>query len=420
MPAKLLVADDSTTIQKVFERTFPPEEFTLSFANNGEEALAKLRTERPHLIIADINMPLKNGFELCEVIKKDPILKGIPVLLLIGILDDFDEDESRRVGADGFIVKPFETNAALGKVREALTKRGGILPTEGPAGGQAEEIMELADIIQEPPTTPPPTQRQGGEEILELADIIKEPPTTPPPTPQNKKEEEFVLQTSLRELEAELKADFPEEKEEDKKTPLLYEEEKKESWSLSLDLPFDEMELEPQAKDVDWTGLFGDFGGDLGIEGPGQEIKDERLGTILGESATELEKIEGLGLKKDKPKEEGFAEKFMEDFEPVFDESATELKKIEGFGLKKETPKEEEFAEKFMEDFEPVFEPERGTQHVDILEKDLKGISPEDKEELAERVASALSRELKEVVEEVIKNKIPKLVRQVMDQSKKE
>jgi CheY-like chemotaxis protein len=392
VPAKLLVADDSTTIQKVFERTFPPEEFTLSFANNGEEALAKARTERPQLIIADINMPLKNGFEVCEVIKKDPALKGIPVMLLIGILDDFDEDESRRVGADGFIVKPFETNAALGKVREALTKGGGILPTERPAAGQAEEIMELADIIEESPATSPPTQRLG--------------------------EEEFVLQTPLRELEAELKAEFPEEKEkeEDKKTPVVQEE----PWSLNLDLPLDEMELEPQTKDVDWTGLFGDLGGDLDIEGPSQEIKDERLGTILGESATELERIEGLGLKKDKPKEE-FAEKSMEDFEPLFDESATELKKIEGFGLKKDKPQEEEFAEKFMEDFEPVFEREdRGTQHIDIFEKDLKEISPEDKEELAERVASALSHELQEVVEEVIKNKIPKLVRRVMEQSKKE
>jgi CheY-like chemotaxis protein len=417
VPAKLLVADDSTTIQKVFERTFPPEEFTLSFANNGEEALAKARTERPQLIIADINMPLKNGFEVCEVIKKDPALKGIPVMLLIGILDDFDEDESRRVGADGFIVKPFETNAALGKVREALTKGGGILPTERPAVGQAEEVMELADIIKESLATSPPTQRQGEEEILELGDIIKESPATSPPT-QRQGEEEFVLQTPLRELEAELKAEFPEEKEkeEDKKTPVVQEEEKEEPWSLNLDLPLDEMELEPQTKDVDWTGLFGD----LDIEGPSQEIKDERLGTILGESATELERIEGLGLKKDKPKEE-FAEKSMEDFEPLFDESATELKKIEGFGLKKDKPKEEEFAEKFMEDFEPVFErEERGTQHIDVFEKDLKEISPEDKEELAERVASALSHELQEVVEEVIKNKIPKLVRRVMEQSKKE
>jgi len=366
VPAKLLVADDSTTIQKVFERTFPTEEFTLSFANNGEEALAKMKAERPQLIIADINMPLKNGFELCEIIKNDPTLKDIPVLLLIGILDDFDEDESRRVGADGFIVKPFEVNTAIGKVRDALTKRENIFPTKGPADGQTAEIMELADIIKKLPDMPPlpskrqgteeileltdiikktpampplPSKRQGTEEILELADIIKESPDMPPPSSQiKKKEEEFVLQSSLRELEAELKAEFSEEIKEEREAPLSQETEKEESLGLKLDLPFDEIEFEPPAKNVDWTGLFGDLGGDLDIEGLGQDIKGERLGTILGESATEMEKIEGLGRKHDKPKEEEFAEKFLEGFEPIFDESAAKPERIEGLGLKKDKP----------------------------------------------------------------------------------
>jgi CheY-like chemotaxis protein len=381
VPAKLLIADDSTTIQKVFERNFLADEFTLSFANDGEEALAKARTERPNLIIADISMPVKNGFEVCATLKQDPAFKGIPVLLLIGILDDFDEDESRRVGADGFIVKPFEINAALNKVRAALAKGGGILPAVMPADRQADEILELVDVMEGPPATPPPLQRQGAEEILELADLLKESPSTPPPV-QKQKEEEFVLQSSLRELEQELKAEFPEEKEEDKTAPAFTGEEKKKSWNLELDLPFDELELEPKPKDAAWTGLFGD----LSIEKPGQEIKDERLETILGESATELEKIEGLAVGKD-----------------------AEVKK-----------KEEEFAEKFMEDFEPVFEPGEDLQHIDVLEKDQKRPSAEDVEDVAERVTAALGRELKGAMEEVIKNKVPKLVRRAMEQSKKD
>ncbi|MCJ7664875.1 MAG: response regulator [Desulfobacterales bacterium] len=407
MPAKLLIADDSTTIQKVFERTFPPEEFTLCFANNGEEALTKARTESPNLIIADISMPVKSGFELCAALKQDSALKGIPVLLLIGILDDFDEDESRRVGADGFLIKPFEATAAISKVRAALAKGGSVLPAVGPAGAQTDEILELADFVEGPPRTSPPLQRQAAEEILELADIVEKPhvrPTPPPqeqaeefmeladivaepaampssPPPREKKEEEFVLQSSLRELEEELKAEFPEEKGEDKVAPSFLEEEKKESWSLELDLPFDELELEPKPKDADWTGLFGD----LSSERPGQEIKDERLETILGESATELEKIEGLPQGKDDVA----------------------------------TKREEEFAEKFMEDFEPVFAPGEELQHIDVLEKDLKGISSDDAEDLAERVVAAVGRELKGAVEEMIKDKVPKLVRQMMEQSKK-
>jgi CheY-like chemotaxis protein len=377
VPAKLLIADDSTTIQKVFERNFPAGEFTLSFANDGEEALTKVRTERPDLIIADISMPVKNGFELCATLKGDPTLKGIPFLLLIGILDDFDEDESSRVGADGFIVKPFEVTAALNKVRAALSKGAGTLPIEGPSRRQTEEVLELTDLMEKPSATP--LQRQGADEILELADIIKESPSAP--SPQKKKEEEFILQSSLRELEEELKAEFPEEKEREKVTPSFPEEEKKESWNLKLDLPFDDVELEPKPKDADWTGLFGD----LSMEKPGQEIKDERLETILGESATELEKIEGLAQGKDEPAKK----------------------------------KEEEFAEKFMEDFEPVFAPEEDRQSINVLEKAQKTISSEEIEDLAQRVTAALGRELKGAVEEMIKNKVPTLVRQIMEQSKK-
>jgi DNA-binding response OmpR family regulator len=430
VPAKLLIADDSTTIQKVFERNFPATEFTLSFANDGEEALTKARSESPDLIIADISMPAKSGFELCATLKHDSALKRIPVLLLIGILDDFDEDESRRVGADGFIVKPFEATAALNKVRAALAKGAGTLPVEGPAARPTEEVLELTDVMVGHPTTRPPLQKQGEDEILDLADIVKEstavPPrsraaeeiiglsdiekkpstaSTPPlpeqaeepmeladivaepaampPSPplQEKKEEEFVLQSSLRELEEELKAEFAEDREEEKAAPALPEGENRESLNLELDLPFDQLELESKPKDADWSSLFGD----LSMEKPSQEIKDERLETILGESATELEKIEGLAVGKDQPTKK----------------------------------KEEEFAERFMEDFEPVFASGEDRQQIDVQEKAQKRISSDEVEDLAQRVAAALSRELKGAVEEMIKNKVPALVRQIMEQSKK-
>jgi hypothetical protein len=139
------------------------------------------------------------------------------------------------------------------------------------------------------------------------------------------------------------------------------------------------MESEPGAKETDWTTLFGD----VGIKGPGQEIKDERLGNILDESATELERIEGLGLKEAKPR-----------------------------GA-------EEFAGRFMEDFEPVFEREGDAQRIDVLGKDLTGISTEGNDALAERVAAAVSHELKAVVEKVLKDKIPQLVRQEIERVKK-
>ena len=147
-------------------------------------------------------MPAKNGFEVCEVAKNDPALKAIPILLLIGILDDFDEEESRRVGADGFIIKPFEANAAIGKVREALTKAGTTQPPVEP-GGQTEEIVELADIVAETPATPvPPSQGKGTEDILDLGDALEEPKAIPvsTSTPQEKQAEDILdLGATLKE-----------------------------------------------------------------------------------------------------------------------------------------------------------------------------------------------------------------------------
>ncbi len=365
MPTKLLIADDSTTIQKVFERTFSTEEFTLSFANNGEEALSKARSDKPELIIADINMPEKNGFEVCEEVKKDPLLRGIPVLLLIGILDDFDEDESRRVGADGFIVKPFESNAAISKVREALVKRKTVSPLGETAKGP-EEVLELRDIVEEPAATAPPPQKRAAEEIVELKEIVEE-PLAPPP--REKREEGFILQTPLRDFEVELKEKFS-EREEKKERP------------LSLDLPLDEMGTEPTAKSAKGSGLFGD----LGIGDEEREGRDERLEDILGRSATELEKIDGLISQEE---EKG--------------------------GMT-----EEEFEERFMETFETVFEPEEGERTtIGISEKGTEQLSGMTMEGLAERVATAIGHELRKSMEEVIKDKVPKLVRQEIERLKK-
>jgi hypothetical protein len=289
--------------------------------------------------------------------------------------------------------------------------------------------MELTDIVEEPTPTPTPPPQEKTDETMEIENIIEETPAAPTPSPpqEKKEEEEFVLQTPLRDLEKELQSEFPEEKVEDKeelKSALPEEEaEDKEEFSLQqgeleftsldLDLPFEKEEPEPQAKDTEWTGLFGDLSEEID-----QETDNKRLGTILDESSSELEKIEGLGTpKKEKSEEETFTKKFRE---PFFGEDVLEPEKIEGPGtLEKEETKEEEFAEKFMDDFEPVFEPEENLQYIEP-KKDLKMDATEDKEDLAERVASAVGHELKGVVEKMIKEKVPELVRQEIDRLKKE
>ena len=88
MLKKILVADDSLTIQKVVELTFSDADFELTCVANGRLALEKVREDPPDLILADVVMPEKNGYEVCEAIKRDPATAGIPVVLLAGTFED--------------------------------------------------------------------------------------------------------------------------------------------------------------------------------------------------------------------------------------------------------------------------------------------------------------------------------------------
>src|SRR5512143_3031132 len=120
MPKNLLLADDSITIQRVVGITFATEDFKVTTVDNGEAALARAREIQPDVILADVVMPRKNGYELCQAVKSDPALRHIPVLLLAGTFEAFDEARARAVGADGSIAKPFESQALINKVKEIL------------------------------------------------------------------------------------------------------------------------------------------------------------------------------------------------------------------------------------------------------------------------------------------------------------
>ena len=123
MPKTILLADDSITIQKVVGITFASEDFQVTAVDDGEAALARARELLPDVILADVVMPRRNGYELCEAVKSDPALRHIPVLLLAGTFEAFDEVRARGAHADGHLSKPFDSLALINKVIE-LT--GGI------------------------------------------------------------------------------------------------------------------------------------------------------------------------------------------------------------------------------------------------------------------------------------------------------
>ena len=121
MARKLLLADDSITIQKVVELILAEEGFEIKATNNGEEALAVIPSFKPDIILADIEMPKINGYQLSEKIKQDPLMRSIPVILLAGAFEPIDEELAKQVNADDFIIKPFESQELISKINAALT-----------------------------------------------------------------------------------------------------------------------------------------------------------------------------------------------------------------------------------------------------------------------------------------------------------
>ena len=147
MSNKLLLADDSITIRKVVGIIFANEDYSLSVVDNGIAALETAREIIPDIILADVLMPGKTGYEVCVEIRRDPALSHLPLLLLTGAFEPFDEEKARLSGADDFISKPFESQQLIEKVR-SLIELGRERKT-------AKSIREPEAAAAEPVLTPP-------------------------------------------------------------------------------------------------------------------------------------------------------------------------------------------------------------------------------------------------------------------------
>jgi CheY-like chemotaxis protein len=131
---KLLLADDSPTIQKVISLTFEDEGIEVVAVANGEAAWRVLEEQRPDILLADVRMPGTNGYELCERVKRDERLRHTPVVLLVGAFEPFNEAEARRAGADTVLTKPFQS------IRDLVSKVGVLL-----GGGEPKPEEPLAE-----------------------------------------------------------------------------------------------------------------------------------------------------------------------------------------------------------------------------------------------------------------------------------
>src|SRR5271163_2155801 len=146
---RILVADDNTNIQKMVVLAFQERGVEVIAVGNGEAAVRKLADFSPDLVLADVFMPVRNGYEVCEFVKKDSRFAHVPVILLVGAFDPLDEKEARRVGADGVLKKPFvPPDPLIAMVMSALEKNPKIAAEmakarEGPVAPPPPPVMEI-------------------------------------------------------------------------------------------------------------------------------------------------------------------------------------------------------------------------------------------------------------------------------------
>lgn len=152
---KLLLADDSITIQKIVALTFADAGIEVIAVNNGTDAVEKLWENAPDVVLADVFMPGLSGYEVCERVKTTESLKHIPVMLLVGSFEPFDEAEARRVGADDILTKPFQSiRTLMDKVLGRTASPGQPQPAP-PAAAAEAPVPE--PVFYEAPVVPPPS-----------------------------------------------------------------------------------------------------------------------------------------------------------------------------------------------------------------------------------------------------------------------
>ena len=157
MHPKLLLADDSVTIQRVIELTFADEDVQVVAVGDGQQAIDRVKSDRPDIVLADVGMPERDGYEVAAFIKGDPALAHIPVLLLTGAFEPIDEARARAVGCDGVLVKPFEPQMVISRVRDLLagkrdpavsgSQAAHAAAPQPPAGTPGEPTASLEDYF---------------------------------------------------------------------------------------------------------------------------------------------------------------------------------------------------------------------------------------------------------------------------------
>jgi CheY-like chemotaxis protein len=161
---RVLLVDDSPHAQRMGERILADEGYQVVTVSNADAAMIRLADADPDVVVADTVMPGRTGFDICHYLKMNPRHKHVRVILTAGVLESLDEEEARRVDADGTLKKPFEATALLGAVR----------PLAEAAMADRPAATEHPPAVGQPPTPaakgPEPVQGAAAAPVVSLVD----------------------------------------------------------------------------------------------------------------------------------------------------------------------------------------------------------------------------------------------------------
>jgi CheY-like chemotaxis protein len=186
VPHTLLLADDSVTIQRVIELTFADEDVEVLAVSDGEQAIAAVDQRTPDIVLADVGMPGRDGYEVAQHIKNTPRLAHIPVVLLTGAFEPIDQARAAAVGCDGVLAKPFEPQLVIGRVKELLSRR--------PSAPVRAEPLASPEL---PVPAQPKTHRLVNEEYFEELDQAFATLTTVPKSPARDRAAEDISREAI-------------------------------------------------------------------------------------------------------------------------------------------------------------------------------------------------------------------------------
>ena len=198
--ATILVADDNSNIQKMVTLAMKDQGIDVVAVGNGEAAIRKLPDMLPDVVLADIFMPVRNGYEVCEYIKHDARYAHIPVILLVGAFDPLDEREAERVGADGVLKKPFVPPEPLIRMVKSVLEKPAterLVPVTAAVAPATETAgRTLSGSPGEPVAPPPEVLREDfaphtgrvdfgeSERPLAFSQLLEAPAVEPVPAPE--------------------------------------------------------------------------------------------------------------------------------------------------------------------------------------------------------------------------------------------